>query len=167
MTGARTSSGVPTHRSPFGGSRYSSRCPAVRRRSAVDPHEVSCSTECYKQRSCERIGLLAPDWTSLFPKSLRSYSTTGPRSIASPGSSSRELGFFFRVLTASNLPHTEVCGASLGVCFPIATSTENSDLQTEFPGSALCSALSVSHALDSLFRSLPCGFVSPHNRVRD
>jgi len=44
--------------------------------------------------------------TSLFPESLRGFHLdTVPRSLASPGSSSRELYLPFRVLTAPNLPH--------------------------------------------------------------
>jgi hypothetical protein len=75
----------------------------------VVPHEVSCSAEFYKQRSCKRIGLPTPAMTSLFPKSLaRYYFAAGPRPIASSGSSSHELRPFFRALTVPTLPRTQV-----------------------------------------------------------
>jgi len=101
--------GCLTHRFPLRRFEDSMRCPAFRHRLAVDPHAVGCPSECYKQRSCKRIRLLAPATTSLFPESLRSYSATGPRPIARSGSSSRELCLHFRVSTASNLPHTRTC----------------------------------------------------------
>jgi len=105
---------------------------------------------------------------SLFPGCLRGFRLgTVPRSLASPGSSSPELDLPFRVLPLRTCPTRMVCGAFLGVSFPIATSAETVHLRASFPGLALRSALGVSHALDGLRLSLPCGFVSPRSHVRD
>jgi len=63
-----------------------------------------------------------PTLSSLFPETRRVSLAAVPRSLASPGSSSQELGLSFRVLPDCHLPATAVPGIFLGVCLPFATS---------------------------------------------
>jgi len=59
---------------------------------------LGCSTECYMRRRIELLGLLVPALAFLFPSCLRGIpGNAGPRSLAIPGSSSRELRLLFRV----------------------------------------------------------------------
>jgi len=67
----------------------------------------------------------------------------------------------------SNLPRTHVRSAFPGVSFLFATSARESTCRASFPRLALRSVLSVSHALDGLLLSSPCGFVSPRSHVQD
>jgi hypothetical protein len=97
----------------------------------------------------------------------RSDFITGPRALSSSGSSSRALYLLFRVLADSHPPeHLSASSTFLGVSFPIATSV--SRVHHSMSSHAhLCSALSVSHALDGLLLCLPCGLISAHCHVRD
>jgi hypothetical protein len=156
--------------SPFPLRRFenSVRCPADRRRPRCPSHEVGRSTECCERRGCKRVGFLAPTMASPFPgEPPWFYLDAVPRPLASPGSSSPELDLLFRVLTAPDLPTPRSVDAFLGVRFPFAASAQRVHWRASFPGLALRSALSVSHALDGLLLSLPCGFISPRNHVRD
>jgi len=104
----------------------------------------------------------------LFPVSLRgTHFAAGPRSLASPGSSSRELLLLFRVRTAPNLPRTHVRGRLPWGSTPHRDISTESPLASEHPKLTLRSVLGVSHALDGLLLSLPCGFISPRSHVRD
>jgi hypothetical protein len=58
---------------------------------------------------------------SLFPTARWFFPGTVPRSLASSGSSSRELCLSFRVRAACHLPDTEAPNAFLGVLLPFAT----------------------------------------------
>jgi len=63
----------------------------------VASREVGCSAECYEHRSSRRIGLPTPTSNVLFP-TVRWFSLGAvPRSLASSGSSSRELCLPYRV----------------------------------------------------------------------
>jgi len=104
----------------------------------------------------------------LFPVSLRgTHFAAGPRSLASSGSSSRELLLLFRVRTAPNLPRTHVRGRLPWGSTPHRDISTESPLASEHPKLTLRSVLGVSHALDGLLLSLPCGFISPRSHVRD
>jgi hypothetical protein len=52
-------------------------------------HEVRCTTEFCLQQRCEPIGLTRGRRASLFPTHPTTYPATGPRTLASSGSSSR------------------------------------------------------------------------------
>jgi len=95
-------------------------------------------------------------------------STAGPRSLASPGSSSHELYLSYRVRTTPNLPRTLPCEAPpLG--FPSPSRYQHTESTTERAShvSLSRSALGVSRALDGLLLCVPCGFISPRCHVRD
>jgi len=62
--------GCLTRRLPLRRFEYSVRYRADRHRPALSSREIGRSPECYKRRSCEPVGLLAPSMTSLFPGSL-------------------------------------------------------------------------------------------------
>jgi hypothetical protein len=64
-------------------------------------------------------------------------------------------------------PRTRVRGRLPWGFVPHRDISEKSPLASEHPKLALRSALGVSHALDGLLLSPPCGFVSPRNHVRD
>jgi hypothetical protein len=64
-------------------------------------------------------------------------------------------------------PHTFVRGRLPWGLVPHRDINEQSPLASEHPKLTLRSALGVSHALDGLLLSLPCGFVSPRSHVRD
>jgi hypothetical protein len=80
-------------------------------------------------------GCLLPAWRPCFQGVYWCHLTAGPRALASPGSSSHELYLSYRVSTAPDLPRTCVRDASLGVSFPIATSTERVHLRASIPSS--------------------------------
>jgi hypothetical protein len=63
----------------------------------VTSHEVGRSAECYEHRSSRPIGLPTPTSNLLFPTARWFSLDAVPRSLASPGSSSRELRLPFRV----------------------------------------------------------------------
>jgi len=93
--------------------------------------------------------------------------TAGPRALARPGSSSHELYALLQSINRSEpAPHLRARRLPWGFVPHRDTSTE-SPLANEHPKLALRSALGVSHALDGLLLSLPCGFVSPRSHVRD
>ena len=95
-------------------------------------------------------------------------STAVPRSLASPGSSSRELSLSFRARAIPILPCTLPCLApSLGFLSPSRYQYAESTIERASQGSNYRSVLGVSHALDGLLLCIPCGFISPHNHVRD
>jgi hypothetical protein len=64
-------------------------------------------------------------------------------------------------------PHTFVRGRLPWGLVPHRDVNEKSPLASEHPKLTLRSALGVSHALDGLLLSSPCGFVSPRCHVRD
>jgi hypothetical protein len=64
-------------------------------------------------------------------------------------------------------PHTFVRGRLPWGLVPHRDINEQSPLASEHPKLTLRSALGVSHALDGLLLSSPCGFVSPRCHVRD
>jgi hypothetical protein len=87
-----------------------------------------------KPRACW-VARSQPD----FPVSrepLWSHLATGPRSLASPGSSSHELHALFRVSTAPNLPRTSPCSAPpLGFLSPSRHQHEESTCRPSIPSS--------------------------------
>jgi hypothetical protein len=119
-------------------------------------------------RSSRRIRLPAPTMNSLFPTARCGFPIdTVPRSVASPGSSSRELHLLFRVRSCLSPARTPQCRApSLGSRshsrHKLEESTYRRVSQTHH-----CSAHSVSHALDGLLLFKPCGLISSHCHVRD
>jgi hypothetical protein len=64
-------------------------------------------------------------------------------------------------------PRTRVRGRLPWGSAPHRGINRKSPLASEHPKLALRSTLGVSHALGGLLLSLPCGFVSPRNHVRD
>jgi hypothetical protein len=113
-------------------------------------------------------GYCAPAVTFRFPVGLRGLSPRHrpPRS--------REFGF---ILSCASPPlqspdriaparRISLRATFLGVRFSIATSMSRVHSPTSFPP-RLCSALSVSHALDGLLLSISCGLVSSRCHVRD
>jgi len=98
-----------------------------------------------------------------------SFSTTGPRfHLIRTGSSSRELHLPFRVCSCSrHLPDTRRYRTPpLGFRSPSRRECRV-HLVPGLPRHRLCSALSVSHALDGFLLCKPRGLVSSHNHVRD
>jgi hypothetical protein len=118
-------------------------------------------------RSC-RVAPLPP-WPCCFQlTSAVCHLDAGPRSLSSPGSSSRALLLLSRVLTDSDPPE-HPCGLrapSLGFTSPSRRQHPESTCD-ELSHAHLCSALSVSRALDGLLLCLPRGLVSSHCHVRD
>ena len=95
-------------------------------------------------------------------------STAGPRSLASPGSSSHELYLSYRVRTTPNLPRTLPCEAPpLEFLSPSRHQCTESTNERASHVSLYRSALGVSYALDGLLLHAPCGFISPRYHVRD
>jgi hypothetical protein len=96
---------------------------------------LSCSSECYVRRRIELLGPPEPAVAFLFPSDLRGIpSDTGPRSLAIPGSSSRELRLLSRVvccLAPARRPRPP--GAFRGVSISFATSTQGVHWATGFP----------------------------------
>jgi hypothetical protein len=92
---------------------------------------------------------------------------TVPRSLARPGSSSRELVLPFRVLATSTPPSARRRQTPCRrVCPPSRHQLAES---TDGPGSQArpsCSALGVSHALDGLLLRVPCRLVSSRSHVQ-
>jgi hypothetical protein len=91
---------------------------------AAASHEIGCPTEYYEYRSSKHIGLLAPAITSAVSSwPTRYFSDTVPRSLAKPGSSSRELDLLYRVRSCfSPAQHPEALDAFHGVWLPFVTS---------------------------------------------
>ena len=108
-----------------------------------------------------------PPWRYCFQPSLRGFPTdTGPRSLAFPGSSSPDL-----TATSEYYPlHTCTTASATARLpwgsFPPSRHQHRESTSAGNPTSRLRSALSVSHALDGLLFSLPCGLVSSRCRVR-
>jgi hypothetical protein len=104
----------------------------------------------------------------LFPGDLCGIpSDAVPRSLAIPGSSSREFRPLYRVLLPLTCPAPE--GAELpplGLPLSIATSVYGVHLSIDFP-TYLRSARGVSRALDGLLPLTPCRLISSHCHVRD
>jgi hypothetical protein len=102
----------------------------------------------------------------LFPDRLRGFlADAGPRLLAFPGSSSRELVPLFRVRPTVTCTSLSRCAPSLGF-LPPSRHQPGESTTRQASQSCLCSALSVSHALDGLLLTEPCGFVSSRSRVR-
>jgi len=99
----------------------------------------------------------------LFPADLRGFpGDTGPRSLAIPGSSSRQLRALSRVwcyLGPVNRP--QPINSFPGVCSSFTTSVPRVHFSASIP-SRLRSAHSVSHTLDGLLLSVPGGPISSH-----
>jgi hypothetical protein len=129
---------------------------------------VGCSAEFYRHRSSRRIEL--PDSRLELPVSSGPCgipADVGPRSLASPGSSSLELDPLFRVRSCfSPGVATEVAPPPPRVCVPIATRACGVHLPDDLSRPSFWSALSVSHALDGLRLHQPCGLISSHCHVR-
>lgn len=144
------------------------RCLAVRRRAAMASRVVGRSSECCKQQGCERIGLLAPTMTFLFPGSLRGLTV-----LPAPGPLRVRVHPLVSFSSASEFQPLRTCPRSelrrrlpWGLV-PLRDIRSTSPLASEHPKLALRSALSVSHALDGFLLVIPCGFVSPRSHVRD
>jgi hypothetical protein len=120
------------------------------------------------RRSCGPIGLARSRLgLAVSSGTARSHFVTGPRALSSPGSSSRALYLLFRVLADPHPPETLSNLEHLPWGF-----LPHRDISSQSPHSMsshahLCSALSVSRALDGLLLSPPCGLVSSHCHVRD
>jgi hypothetical protein len=143
----------------------SSFCESV----AEDPeasHGVGRSMESYERRSSRRIGLPTPTWNSLFPTARRVFPDAVPRSLARPGSSSWEQNLSSRVRRCLSPAQHKYWTPSLGFLSPSRQQYAKSTLRRN-SHLRLCSALSVSHALDGLLLHTPCGLVSSHCHVRD
>jgi hypothetical protein len=108
-----------------------------------------------------------PPWRYCFQPCLRGFPfDTGPRLLALPGSSSPDLA-----ATSEYYPLYTCTSALASVRLPwgsVPPSRHQHRASTSAgnPTSRLRSALSVSHALDGLLRSLPCRLVSSRCRVR-
>lgn len=101
--------------------------------------------------------LLFPDDSCGFP------SDTGPRSLAIPGSSSRELCLLSRVyycLTPARRP--QPTSSFLGVFALLSDINPRNPLVGGLPTTHLRSAHSVSHTPDGLLFLAPCGLISSH-----
>jgi len=68
--------GCLTRRVPFEGSRTRCGVPRTVSGARSPSHEVGCSSEYFERRGCKRIGFPAPTLTSLFPGSLRGFTST-------------------------------------------------------------------------------------------
>jgi len=92
----------------------------------------------------------------------------GPRSLTSSGSSSHALDLLFRVHDHSRPGWCsfEPQPPSLGFLSPSRHQCKEFTSQRA-SHAHLCSALSVSHALDGFSLSAPCGLVSSHYHVQD
>jgi hypothetical protein len=102
----------------------------------------------------------------LFPGRLRGLlADAGPRSLALPGSSSPELAPLFRVLPAGTCTPLARRAPSLRFLPPSRHHSGESTCR-QASQSRLCSALSVSHALDGLLLTEPCELVSSRSHVR-
>lgn len=115
------------------------------------------------------LGQLDPASAFLFPDDPRGLpDTTGPRSIAIPGSSSRELRLLSRVCFCHKPARwPQPPSASLGVSSLLRDDGSRSPLIDRLPMSCLCSALSVSHTLDGFLLLALCELISSHCHVRD
>jgi hypothetical protein len=132
-------------------------------------HEVGRASECYEHRGCKAVRVTPhPPWPCCFQLTFAGlHLAAGPRFLAKTGSSSRALLLLYRVLTDSDPPEPfRVRAPSLGFSSQSRRQHRESTCG-ELPTAHLCSALSVSHALDGLLLSLPCGLVSSHCHVRD
>jgi hypothetical protein len=115
------------------------------------------------------LGYLFPPWPTCFQTTLRfSVPDTVPRARASPGSSSQALRSPSEFVTAPNLADSLSSLSHLPwSLFPLRDISRENLLSSELSHAQLCSALSVSRALDGLPLSLPRGLVSSHYHVRD
>jgi hypothetical protein len=68
--------GCLTRRVPFEGSRTRCGVPRTVAGPRCPSHEVGCSSEYFERRGCKRVGFPAPTLTSLFPGSLRGFTST-------------------------------------------------------------------------------------------
>lgn len=105
----------------------------------------------------------------MFPSDPHGFpGVTGPRSLAFPGSSSRELSLLSRVINLLKpARRPQPPSAFLGVSSPIRGDNARSPLNDGLPISHLRSAPGVSHTLDGLLLLTPRGPISSHNHVRD
>jgi hypothetical protein len=119
-------------------------------------------------RGC--LGYRAPAPSLLFPASPCGFpSDIGPRLLASPGSSSRELLLLYRVLTCFEPARRDRGPPSAfhGVSSLLSDIRATSPLTGKAPTPRLRSAHSVSHTLDGLLLVSLCGLVSSHYHFRD
>jgi hypothetical protein len=93
--------------------------------------------------------------------------TAVPRALASPGSSSHEPSPLLQSLSRSEPAAHRSARRLPWSFFPHRGINSKSPLASEPPKLTLRSVLGVSHALDGLLLSEPCGSISPHNHVRD
>jgi len=116
------------------------------------------------------LGYRAPAMSSLFPASLCGLpSDIGPRFLAIPGSSSRELLLLYRVQTCFEPARRDRSppNAFHGVLPLLSDIRATSLLSGKAPTPCLRSAHSVSHTLDGLLLVSLCGLISSHYHFRD
>jgi hypothetical protein len=113
------------------------------------------------------VGLLVPHAASprCFHRKKRD-SEHRPPPLTRSASSSHELLVPLQSSSFSTLPHLSVRNAFLGVPIVLFATSTGSVHTVASQGHSLA-VLDVSHVLDGLLRSRPCGFVSPHCRVQD
>jgi len=133
----------------------------------VTSHEVRCTSEFCLQCDCEAIGLPRAAQRSLFPAPLR-------RAIAPPAPVPLRVrvhplmrAVLFRVCHRS-IPaqNPQACAPSVRFCSPSRHEPVKSTIRRD-SHLRLCSALSVSHALDGLLLHRPRRLVSSCSHVRD
>jgi hypothetical protein len=133
----------------------------------VTSHEVRCTSEFCLQCDCGAIGLRRAARSRCFQHLYRGLShhrppyPCGSGFILSCAPSSSEY-------VTAPFPHTarRLCAPSVRFCSPSRHEPVKSTIRRD-SHPRLCSALSVSHALDGLLLHRPCKLVSSCSHVRD